>query len=67
MSGQPPPDWYTALAAAEAWGLPPWEVEDAPAVWLDRFTAVVNERANQQKPKGKGGTGGSAGNARRLI
>jgi len=34
-------------------------------VWLDRFTAVVNERAKSQKRNDKKGT--SKGSGRRLI
>jgi hypothetical protein len=65
VRGQNPPDWFTTLAAAETWGMPPWLVEsEAPAEWMDRFVAVANERAEAQKrkSKAKGSTGG-----RRLI
>ena len=59
---QGPPPWYSTLAAAEAWGVTPWQVEEeAPAVWVDRFVAVANERAAEQernsKKSAKGGTG----------
>lgn len=33
--------------------MPPWQVEDAPLVWIDRYTAWENakaERARQNRP-----------------
>lgn len=37
---------------AEAWGIPPWEAEDAPLLWVDRFQAWENAKAERQsKPK----------------
>ena len=52
-----PPEWYGIEAAAEAWGIPPWVVEDtAPALWVDRFVAMANAKAAAQKqPKPKAG------------
>lgn len=48
--------------AAEAWGRPPWEIEEqAPAVWMDRFAAFHNAKATAGQPKGGGGKG------RRLV
>jgi hypothetical protein len=53
-----PPAWYTLAAAAEAWGAPPWELEEhAPAIWLDRFVALRNAEADASKPKSKAGRG----------
>lgn len=47
-----PPEWYTLAAAAEAWGVRPWELEeDAPALWLDRFVALRNAEAEANKPR----------------
>jgi hypothetical protein len=52
-----PPEWYTILAAAEAWGRAPWEIEaDAPAIWMDRFVALGNAKAKaSKKPPAKPG------------
>lgn len=54
-----PPDWYTVLLAAEAWGAPPWEIEEAAsALWIDRFAAVRNAEASASaKPQHIAGSG----------
>lgn len=62
-----PPEWYVLAAAAEAWGVPPWELEEtAPALWLDRFAAVKGAEAQAANPKKLGVSGGS-GKVTRLI
>lgn len=38
------------LVAAETWGVPPWVVEEGPAVWMDRWVALLEARASA-KPK----------------
>jgi len=50
---------------AEAWGVRPWELEeDAPALWVDRWAAAENAKAQASEPKhNRAGSGG----ARRLI
>ena len=54
------------LAAAEAWGAPPWMIEaGASAVWMDRFVAVTNERAGIREREDKRAR--NAGTGRRLI
>lgn len=30
------PDWVVYLKLAERWGIPPWEVEEAPYLWIVR-------------------------------
>ena len=63
MSGQAPPGWYTVLAAAEAWGVPPWVIEEeASAQWIDRFVALLNEVYERDVRRR-----GNAGTGRRLI
>ena len=67
MGGQEPPVWFTIYVAAETWATPPWVLEEeAPAVWMDRFVAVANERAEERKRHEKH-KGGGKGSGRRLI
>ena len=60
-----PPEWYVIDAAARAWGVAPWEVEAGPALWIVRFAAVENARAQASEPK-KLPIGGS-GQTRRVL
>lgn len=41
--------WVVSLRIAEEWGLPPWEVDEAPALWIDRWLALKEAEANHQK------------------
>lgn len=53
-----PPLWATTLAMAEAWGIPPWEVEEhASAEWADRFIVWRNAQAEMMNPKKIAGKG----------
>ena len=38
------PSWVGILAAAEAWGIPPQEVEKSSAFWFLRWTLWHNKR-----------------------
>jgi len=31
-----PPDWVEDLIYAEKWGIKPWEMDDVPAIWIER-------------------------------
>jgi hypothetical protein len=43
---------------AEAWGIPPWDVEDhASAEWADRFIVWRNAQAEMMNPKKIAGKG----------
>ena len=35
------------LDAAEAWGIPPWIVEDAPLLWMDRYRAWAEAKTER--------------------
>ena len=37
------------LLIAEDGGIPPWEVEDAPAIWIDRWLALKEARQDESK------------------
>jgi len=57
---------------AEAWGIPPWEVEaQATKLWADRWAAWNNAKADKQeyqsKPKAGGGSQQGGQHRRRLI
>ncbi len=42
------------LLAAEQWGVPPWVIEEeAPALWMARWTELHNARAEQVKRREK--------------
>ena len=60
------PLWTDVLEIAAAWGMPPWEVEDAPLIWIDRFrewTLAKNEQQTYATEKaGGGGRGAQVGN-----
>ena len=34
--GVSPPAWIMTLGLAEIWNIPPWEVEEAPLIWVTR-------------------------------
>ena len=62
-----PPEWYVLEVAAEAWGVPPWVLEEsAPALWLDKFAAVKGAEAQASNPK-KLSVGQGSGNRTRLA
>lgn len=43
------PEWALILAAAEAWALPPWVIEqEAPAMWLDRLELLLAARESRE-------------------
>jgi len=43
---------------AEAWGIPPWDVEDhASAEWADRFIVWRNAQSEMMNPKKIAGKG----------
>lgn len=43
------PEWALILAASEAWGLPPWVIEqEAPALWLDRLEALLAAKEGRE-------------------
>jgi hypothetical protein len=51
------------LAMAEAWGIPPWEIEErGSALWGERYvlwrTAVNKAQEKAQKDPGRGATRG---------
>jgi hypothetical protein len=36
------PPWYPQAAAARYWGVPPWELDDQPALWIFRASAMAS-------------------------
>lgn len=38
---------------AETWHLPPWEAEEAPALWVDRWLAWREARNKAEKAQSK--------------
>ena len=36
IRGVSPPEWAIDLIYAEKWGLAPWELEEAPDIWVER-------------------------------
>ena len=56
LRGYTLPDWYLLLRAARYLGVPPWELFDAPEIWLEwarvaenAENGAVNARAQQGK------------------
>lgn len=48
------PQWVIVLQMAEAWGVPPWQVEDEMSLmWWERWQTWSAERAALNKPKSK--------------
>ena len=51
------PLWVITLKMAEAWGIPPWQVEsDASAEWIQRWVALHNseqEKLAREIKRGK--------------
>jgi len=45
------PLWVNVLLAAEAWGVPPWEVERGSAKWFTRWMTLTAERARAENDK----------------
>ena len=55
------------MEAAKSWGMAPWQVEDAPALWMDRFAeweAAKSERIISASKKGERGQVRQVGNKR---
>lgn len=47
--GKTVPAWTMFLALAKEWGMPPWRIiEEAPALWVDRWAAVEEARASAE-------------------
>ena len=64
------PYWVDILEAAEAWGVPPWILEDAPLVWMDRrreMAAAKSEREEFALKESQRKATGKQGKRRRLI
>ena len=44
------PSWVATLEMSEAWGIPPWQVDDqASQYWVERFLCYRAETAKEQK------------------
>lgn len=52
---------------AAEWGLPPWQVEEAPAVWVDRWVTLRVARNNQAQIESRRRSKGLQGNRKRLM
>ena len=66
------PYWVDILEAAEAWGMAPWDVEEAPALWLDRRRELASAKVERdefamKESRRKAKAKGKPGRRRRLI
>ena len=43
------PPWVPVMMAAEAWGIPPWQVDEGQAVWLVRFNELNRLQSQKQQ------------------
>lgn len=49
------PLWYTLIVAARYLGVPPWELEDQPMVWLNRALTAQSLEAEADAIREKRG------------
>ncbi len=45
------PDWSLLLEIAEAWGMPPYEIEEkCPTIWISRWVLLRKCKAHRDDP-----------------
>lgn len=44
--GYTPPAWVALIQVAKWLGVPPWELAQAPSMWRDRASAVMDAEAH---------------------
>lgn len=43
------PEWSEWLDLAQEWNIKPWEIPDAPVIWVERWRARRNAMRERQK------------------